>query len=49
MELASQAGTDKSYIYGIEGGHANTSIKLLARIADVFGIKLEELLKSSGR
>jgi transcriptional regulator with XRE-family HTH domain len=43
-ELAKAAELDRTYISGIERGLQNPSLKNIARIASVLGVKAKELL-----
>jgi transcriptional regulator with XRE-family HTH domain len=44
-ELAEQAGINRSYLAGIEGGHRNTSVKTLEKLAQALGVTSADLLK----
>ncbi len=45
MLLAAESRLDKSFIGGIERGEFNPSVKNVARIADVLGVKFVELFQ----
>jgi transcriptional regulator with XRE-family HTH domain len=45
MLLAAEAGLDKSYASGVERGEFNPSVKKVAKIANILGIRAYELLK----
>jgi transcriptional regulator with XRE-family HTH domain len=44
-EFAEEAQIDRTYVSQIERGVANPSLSVLCKIADVFQIKISELLK----
>ncbi|KKR80050.1 MAG: hypothetical protein UU25_C0002G0013 [Microgenomates group bacterium GW2011_GWB1_40_9] len=44
-KLAEKAGIDFSYLNLIEGGKRNPTLKIIAKIARVLGIRLDELMK----
>jgi len=44
-KLAEKAGMDFSYLNLIEGGKRNPTLKIIAKIARVLGIRLDELMK----
>lgn len=44
-ELAFQCEIDRTYISKVERGVANPSLLILARIADVLKVSIEELVK----
>ena len=44
-EFAEEAQIDRTYVSQIERGVANPSLSVLCKIADVFHIKISELLK----
>ena len=44
-KLAESAGIDFSYLNRIESGKRNPTLKIIAKIARVLGIRLDELMK----
>ena len=44
-DLALEANVNKNYISDLENGRRNPSLDILERIADAFGITLEQLFK----
>ena len=44
-DLALEANVNKNYICDLENGRRNPSLDILERIADAFGITLEQLFK----
>lgn len=44
-ELSFQSNINKNYISDLESGRRNPSLEILERLADAFGITLEELFK----
>lgn len=40
-ELAKKLEVDRTYIYKIENGQSKPSVKLLTKIADLFGVSLK--------
>lgn len=45
LDLSFEANVNKNYICDLENGRRNPSLEILERIADAFGITLEELFK----
>ena len=45
-ELAFQAGLDRSYISGVECGKRNIAIVNIFRLADVLGVRPEDLIRA---
>ena len=45
-ELAFQCEIDRTYISKVERGVANPSLLILARIAEILGVKIEDLISS---
>ncbi len=45
-ELAFQCEIDRTYISKVERGVANPSLLILARVADVLKVNIEELVKT---
>lgn len=45
FDLSLESNVNKNYICDLENGRRNPSLEILERIADAFGITLEELFK----
>lgn len=45
LDLALESNINKNYICDLENGRRNPSLEILERLADAFGITLEELFK----
>lgn len=48
-DLAYQAGVDRSYLWGIEGGTRNPTIQVIAKLADALGVTSADLMTKRGR
>ncbi len=43
-DLAYSAGIDRSYLWGVESGKRNLSVRMMARLADALGTTAAELV-----
>lgn len=45
LDLSLESGVNRNYISDLENGRRNPSLDILEKIADAFGITLEELFR----